>query len=76
MTRVDDALAAAQEYGRKHLCSGQLASAEIAGEAIDVGGGRESWLVKIRGQRRSWVVAVLVNPDGTAEVTHHTRMAA
>ena len=76
MTSSDKVLRAAREYGEHYFHPAPLSSVEIAGPVLGLGGGRESWLVRVACLGRCVVVSVVVTGEGVAEVTHRTRQAA
>lgn len=76
MTKSERVLAAAHEYGESYFYPNPLSAVEIAGSGISLGGGAESWLVRVECRRQVIVAAIVLFTDGTTEVTHHTRSAA
>ena len=76
MSRHEIVIDAARQHGADHFGGAELTAVEIAGPAIGLGGGLESWLVRVESGRRSIVVSIVVDAEGVAEATHHTRLAA
>lgn len=76
MTRTARVLTAAHEYGERHFHPHALSVVDIAGNGVDIGAGRESWLVRIESRGHAIVVAVVVETDGRAWVTQHIVAAA
>ena len=68
MTRTARVLTAAHEFGEEHFRPYPLSVVDITGTGVDIGAGRELWLVRVESRGRAIVVDVVVESDGRAWV--------
>lgn len=76
MTKSDRVLAVAHHYAERWFHPAPLSAIDVEGSGISLGSGYESWLVRVVCKHTSLVVTVVIGPDGHAEVTQHTLVAA
>lgn len=75
MNKEEVIVEAARRYFESVATSGPV-EATIDDPGLEVGDGRESWLVRLRGAAGSLIVAVEIDGEGRCEARHHVRYAA